>query len=80
MLFKLVETQRECSKPEQRPVINFSVAEKSKLCEMYRRLCDVYGETGFSKRNIYEWSKNVSTSTYLDQKDSPWIGNKLTQR
>ena len=36
----------------QRSVIKFLVAEKSKPCEIYRRMCDVYGEACFSQ-NIF---------------------------
>ena len=43
---------------EQRSVIKFFVVIKWKLCEIYIRMCDVYGEASFSeKRNVYKWVK-----------------------
>ena len=35
------------------------MAERCKPCEIYRRIYDVYGEVGFSKKkkNVYKWAK-----------------------
>ena len=30
------------------------MADKCKLCEIYRKMCDVYRETCFSQRNLYK--------------------------
>ena len=46
--FKMVSNQTECSRFEQRYVIKFSVSEKYKPCEIYRRISDVYREACFS--------------------------------
>ena len=35
---------------EQRSVIKFLVAEKSKLCEIYKRMGDAYREACFSQK------------------------------
>ena len=37
---------------EQRSVIKYSLAEKYKACEIYRRMCDVYGEACFNLKNV----------------------------
>ena len=37
---------------EQRSVIKYLLAEKYKLCEIYRRMCDVYGEAYFSSKIV----------------------------
>ena len=47
--------QTECSWLEQRSVMKFLVVKKRKPCEIYRRICDVYGE-GI----VYNWTKNGS--------------------
>ena len=31
-------------------VIKFLIAEKCKLCEVYRSMCDIYGEACFSQK------------------------------
>ena len=49
-LFRTVENQIEYSRHEQRPVIKCLVDEKCKLCEIYRRMRDVYREVCFGKK------------------------------
>ena len=44
----MVANQTESSRLEQRSVIIFLVAEKCKLCDTYRRMCDVHREVYFS--------------------------------
>ena len=39
---------------EQKTVIEFLMAEKSKLCEIYRRMCDKYREACFNQKNLYK--------------------------
>ena len=39
---------------EQSSVIKYLLAKKCKPCEIYRRMCDVYGEACFSKKNVYK--------------------------
>ena len=48
-LFKIMAIQTKCSRLEQRSVIKSLVAEKWKLCEIYRKMCDMYGEACFSQ-------------------------------
>ena len=48
-LFKMATNQTECSSA----VIKFLVAEKCKLCEIYRRMCDMYGDAYFTKKNVF---------------------------
>ena len=55
--------KRKSFKFEQRPVIQFFVAEKCKLCEIYRRIRDVYGEAYFSK-NIFRNRLNMGFSLW----------------
>ena len=47
----MVINQTECSRLEQRSVVKFLVAEKCKLGEFFRRMCDVDRETCFSQQN-----------------------------
>ena len=68
-LFKIAAAnQTECSRLEQRSVIKFVVAEKCKPCEMYRRMCDIYGETClcFWSKNIYKWTNHGFGTKYTD--------------
>ena len=44
----MVMNQTECSSLEQRSVIKFLLTEKCKSCEIYRKMCDVYGEVCFN--------------------------------
>ena len=39
----MVANQTDCSRLEQRSIIKFLMA-KCKPCEIYQRICDVYGE------------------------------------
>ena len=34
-------------------------------------MCDVYGETCFSQKNVYKWAKHGFATMSLSQKDSP---------
>ena len=70
--------QTECSRLEQRSVIIFLVSEKCKPREIYRRMCDVYGEAYFSQKYVYQWTKCGFATMSLILKDSPWCGNILT--
>ena len=40
----------ECSRLEQRSVIHFLMVEKCKLCDVYRRMCDMFEEECFCER------------------------------
>ena len=42
--------QIECSRPEQKSIIQFLVAEKGKPSEIYRKMSDVYRKTWFGKK------------------------------
>ena len=48
---------------EQRSVIKYLLAEKYKPCEIYRRMCDVYGEASFSQRNFSKLAKHGLATT-----------------
>ena len=56
---------------EQKSVFKFLLAEKCKPCEIYRRMCDVYGEAYFSKDNVFKWAKHKFFIMSLSQKESP---------
>ena len=43
----------QCSRLEQRSVMKFLVPEKYKPCEIYRRMCDVYGKLFLGKKNMF---------------------------
>ena len=47
----MAEDQKECSRLEQRPVIKVLMVEKCKPCGIYRRMCNVYKDICFSKKN-----------------------------
>ena len=72
--FKIVADQTEFFMLEQRSVIKFLLAEKCKLCEIYRTMYHVYGLACFSQSNVYKWVKHGFITTNLSQKDSPWYG------
>ena len=59
--------QTECSRHEQRSVIKFLLAEKCKQYELYRRMCDVYGEACFRKKYVYKWAKHGFTTVSSSQ-------------
>ena len=50
-LFKMAETQIECSMFQLWSVIKSLMAEKCTSCEIYRR-CDLYGEACFNQTNF----------------------------
>ena len=42
----------------KKTVIKFLVTEKWRPCEIYRRMCNVYGEAGFSQqKNVHNMAK-----------------------
>ena len=47
------------------------VAEKCKPCEIYSRMCDVYGEACLSKKCL-QMGKTLFAVTNPGRKDSPW--------
>ena len=61
--------KNQCFRLEQRFVIKFLVAEKCKSLEIYRWICDVYGEAYFSqnmglpesKRQFFQWKHQRSS-------------------
>ena len=54
MLFKIAAHQTKFSWLEQRSVIKFLQAEKSKPYEIYCKMCDVYGKACFGQNNVYK--------------------------
>ena len=67
----MVANQTVYSSFEQRSIIKFSVAEKSKPCEIYRRMCDVYREECFSQKMFTNMGLTLRNQS---QKDSTWRG------
>ena len=63
----MLTNQTENFSLEQRSVIKCFVVEKCKQCEIYRTVCDVYGEACFSQKNINEWAKHGFATTCLSQ-------------
>ena len=61
--------QTESSRVEQMSVNKVLVAKKYKQCEIYRRMCDLYEEACFSKKNVYKKAKHWFASMSLSQKD-----------
>ena len=55
---KMAENQTESFRLEQRSVIRFLMAEKYKPCEIYRKMCNMYGEDFLLKKSIYWWAKH----------------------
>ena len=51
-LFKMVANQKQCFRLEQRSLIRFLIATKSKPCDIYRRMYVVYGEAYFSQKRF----------------------------
>ena len=41
-------------------------------------MCDVYGETGFNLKHVYEQVKHGFFTMSLDPKDNPWRENTQT--
>ena len=60
----MVENQTEGSRLEQSSVIKSLAAEKCKQCEIYRKMCDVYGKACFRQKKMF-------ATMSLSQKDSP---------
>ena len=52
-------------------VFKFLEAVKCKPCEINRRMCDIYGEACFDKKNVYKWAKYWFATMNLSRKDSP---------
>ena len=63
----MAANKAEYSRLKPMSVIKFLDAGKCKPCEVYRRLCAVYGEACFSQKSVYKWAEHMS----LSQKDSP---------
>ena len=66
-----------CSSLEQKFIINFLVAKKWKPCEIYRRMCDVYGEAILVK-NIYKIIMGLPLKTWVEEQNRTWSANILT--
>ena len=64
----MLANQTEYSRLEHRSVIRFLVAEKCKLCEIYRIMCDVYKETCFSYKENYKLVKHRFATTRPSRK------------
>ena len=47
------------------------MAEKYKACQIYRRICDVYEEVGFSPKNVYKLAKYGFSTLNPSRKDIP---------
>ena len=69
-LFKMPANQIECSKLKQSSVIKFLVAKRCKPCKTYRRICDVYKEAYFNRKNLYKCAKHGFDSMSQSWKDS----------
>ena len=50
--------ETECSRPKQRSVIIYLVAEKCRKCEIYRRICVVNEEAYISPKNGHKWAND----------------------
>ena len=72
LYFEVIENRdkSECFKLVQRYVIKSLVAEKCKLCEIYERMYDVYGEVCFSK-NIFTYGLNMGLQRWV------WLGKTI---
>ena len=70
--FKMAASQTECSSLEQRSVIKFLLAKMCKPCEVYKRMCHVYGEACFNQFFSYKWAKHGFATTSQSQNNSPW--------
>ena len=51
---------------------------KCKPCEIYRRICNVYGKACLNQKNVYKLVKYGFATTSLSWKDSPWSGSTPT--
>ena len=63
----MVANYRKCSRLKEKFIMKFVVAEKCKLCETYRRMCDVNGEACFCQKMF----RNEFSTMSLNQKDRP---------
>ena len=67
-LFKMAANH--CCRLEQRSVIKFLVTEKCKQCEIYKRMCDVYGKACFS---LKMFTNGLNIGLLL----RAWMGEKI---
>ena len=67
----MAANETEGSRLEQKSIIKFVLTENCKPYEIYRRICDVYGEICFSQKNVYRWAKDGFAITCLSRKDRP---------
>jgi len=65
-----------CSRIVQRSVINLLVAEGCKAVEIRRRMSIVYGDTCFSRKNIYKWAKLLGQRS-VENEDRPGKHTKV---
>ena len=49
---KMAANQTECFRLQKRFAIKFLECEKCKPYEIYRRICDEYGDASFSQNNV----------------------------
>ena len=68
----MATNQTEYSWLKQSSVIKFLVAEK---CEIYRKMCDVYGEVCFNGKYLYKWTKHGFFYDKFQSKENQWSGN-----
>ena len=66
----MAANQTECSRIEQKFVIKVLVAEKCKLCEIYR-MCNVYRKACFSQKNVKKWVKCGFVTMIMSRIGSP---------
>ena len=59
----MVSNQTEWTRVEQRSVLKFLMAEKSKPCESYRSMYDVYGGEFFSQKTVKELARHGFVTT-----------------
>ena len=71
----MVANHIESTELEQRFAMKFLIAEKCKLCEIYKRIYDVYEKTCFSTKNIHKWAKHGFVTMSLSRKDSIQSGH-----
>ena len=59
----MATNQAGCSRSGQKSVVQFLLVQKCKPCDIYRRMCDVYGEASFSQRNFSKLAKHGFATT-----------------
>ena len=64
----MTENQMEYSRLEQKSLIKFLVTENCKSCEIYTRMCDLYGEAYLVNKNVYKWAKHGFATICLVEK------------